>query len=360
MPHLAGLVRPAGQAGGIAEPFGLRAVSRLVSAGGVGVVSPDPTLSRLSGSAIGTTEPTANACPIVGGRGANEVDSATWTSSRHTTPEAWAGDAGNSTRAGPVASSSTLSSAPMKWPGGSEGLGELPSIRHSGSTLMAGFAAPRTDPAMAMPNFIRIAGKPVAGETPGRVDPLWIPAGLAGREMSELAWGQVAERGGGLPAKHSGLDDPLGELTGLINGLRPAGGDVGGRMAAGLPPAPAELRSLPREKTGSALGGPGADAGLSAVLCPPLDWQGGGVVGRRQPAQAMAGDVAGGDDARGRQNSPAEAEERQSGGVVMLDGRLVGQWIMDRLGREAGRPSVGMTGFNVRQGVAWNVSGATF
>lgn len=55
-------------------------------------------------------------------------------------------------------------------------------------------------------------------------------------------------------------------------------------------------------------------------------------------------------------SAPREAEG-QTGGVVMLDGRLVGQWMMDRMGREASRPPAGMTGFNARQGVAWSPSG---
>lgn len=48
----------------------------------------------------------------------------------------------------------------------------------------------------------------------------------------------------------------------------------------------------------------------------------------------------------------------RSGGDVMLDGRLVGHWLADRMGRDAGRPSAGTTHFNPRQAPAWKASGA--
>lgn len=46
------------------------------------------------------------------------------------------------------------------------------------------------------------------------------------------------------------------------------------------------------------------------------------------------------------------------GGIVLLDGRLVGEWLMDRMARDAGRPGAGMTGFDPRQAPAWTPSGA--
>ena len=45
------------------------------------------------------------------------------------------------------------------------------------------------------------------------------------------------------------------------------------------------------------------------------------------------------------------------GGTVLLDGRLVGEWLMDRMARDAGRPGAGTTSFDPRQGAAWTPSG---
>ncbi len=46
------------------------------------------------------------------------------------------------------------------------------------------------------------------------------------------------------------------------------------------------------------------------------------------------------------------------GGAVMLDGRLVGRLIAERMGREAERAPAGMTRFDARQSAAWRPSGA--
>ena len=56
---------------------------------------------------------------------------------------------------------------------------------------------------------------------------------------------------------------------------------------------------------------------------------------------------------------PAGRNESESGGgTVMLDGRLVGQWLSEHMGREASRPPSGTSFFDPRQTPAWNVSGA--
>lgn len=54
---------------------------------------------------------------------------------------------------------------------------------------------------------------------------------------------------------------------------------------------------------------------------------------------------------------PGEAGRGSEGGAVILDGRLVGEWIAEHLAREAGRPAAGPTFFDVRQGPAWTPSG---
>lgn len=60
-----------------------------------------------------------------------------------------------------------------------------------------------------------------------------------------------------------------------------------------------------------------------------------------------------------RASAPREERDGREGGggTVMLDGRLVGQWLVERMARDAGRPGAGMTGFDVRQGPAWVPSG---
>jgi hypothetical protein len=53
---------------------------------------------------------------------------------------------------------------------------------------------------------------------------------------------------------------------------------------------------------------------------------------------------------------PAPREERAAqpvGGDVYLDGQLLGRWLMDALGREAGRPQGGAAGFDGRLSPAW-------
>jgi len=56
---------------------------------------------------------------------------------------------------------------------------------------------------------------------------------------------------------------------------------------------------------------------------------------------------------------PPQAQDGgRSGGDVMLDGRLVGHWLADRMGRDAGRPPAGTTHFDPRQAPAWTPSGA--
>jgi len=47
-----------------------------------------------------------------------------------------------------------------------------------------------------------------------------------------------------------------------------------------------------------------------------------------------------------------------SGGVVMLDGRLVGHWLSEQMARDASRPPSGTSFFDPRQSPAWTASGA--
>lgn len=56
--------------------------------------------------------------------------------------------------------------------------------------------------------------------------------------------------------------------------------------------------------------------------------------------------------------SPGRDRTEGGGGTVMLDGRLVGQWLSEHMGREASRPPGGTSFFDARQTPAWTVSGA--
>ena len=80
------------------------------------------------------------------------------------------------------------------------------------------------------------------------------------------------------------------------------------------------------------------------------DWSGGGrgAVVAAMPDSVMrdgAQDGAGGESAGG--------EAAGFGGVLEVDGALLGRFIAEQLGREAGRPPAGMTGFDPLVSPAW-------
>lgn len=56
--------------------------------------------------------------------------------------------------------------------------------------------------------------------------------------------------------------------------------------------------------------------------------------------------------------SSGRATSEVGGGTVMLDGRLVGQWLSENMARDAARPPAGTSFFDPRQTPSWNVSGA--
>ena len=65
----------------------------------------------------------------------------------------------------------------------------------------------------------------------------------------------------------------------------------------------------------------------------------------------------------GSTGGAAPAADREDGGErllgdIVLDGHVVGQWISDRMARDAARPGAGTTGFDPRQGPAWTPAGA--
>ena len=71
-------------------------------------------------------------------------------------------------------------------------------------------------------------------------------------------------------------------------------------------------------------------------------------------ADGAAGN-SGADGSDGEVGEPA-SDQGPSGGTITLDGRLVGHWLAERMGRDAGRPRAGLTGFDAKQAPAWGPS----
>ena len=98
----------------------------------------------------------------------------------------------------------------------------------------------------------------------------------------------------------------------------------------------------------------------------PLPWVSTMPMHPQAPAAPVAGMPSGPAAMPGRELLPGRPavpppqtqDGGKSGGDVMLDGHLVGHWLAERMGRDAARPSAGMTQFNPRQAAAWTPSGA--
>lgn len=93
---------------------------------------------------------------------------------------------------------------------------------------------------------------------------------------------------------------------------------------------------------------PSAAPGATFVMPEGMDG-----FGARQDIQAPSAPVArdGGEDAPG--GDAGEGEREGIGGVLEVDGALLGRFIAEQLGREAGRPPSGMTGFDPLVSPAW-------
>ena len=178
--------------------------------------------------------------------------------------------------------------------------------------------------------------------------------------------------------------------VGMARGSRPgpAPGGVPGRVAAGAPvvgavlgtvrpalllarvraaPAPVGVPADPVRRpvpAGGGAGGPVLGDAADRVVAAPKTVRGvlprGGVRrgADRPAAEADArtdepGADRPGDDVRTPAMAPREPAAGAQGGAVLLDGRLVGRWLMERMGQAASRPAVGMTGFDPRQSAAW-------
>lgn len=197
----------------------------------------------------------------------------------------------------------------------------------------------------------RVEAAPRADVMAPAVERSVVPVRAAVRDVVE---GEAGTRGAGV--RDTGVRD-LGPLRDAA--VPPAGRRDAPLVSAMAPVFRAEVeRSLPRtqaaqaDRAGAAPrareagrfvdeGRQGAAAPIEGVDGTERQRPGGRAMSRDQTAapMRMAAGPGGG------------------GGTVLLDGRLVGEWLMDRMARDAGRPGAGTTSFDPRQGTAWTPSG---
>ncbi len=155
---------------------------------------------------------------------------------------------------------------------------------------------------------------------------------VGGPGMQSMVAGETVAGSVVRPLTVSGSDDRLAARRASVpDALRPR---------AGLPVASlhADLRGWAADAgaRGEATRADGADVGKGGVDdsegAPPRL----GVAGFQTPAMP-----------------PREGARAEQSGAVLLDGQLVGRWLVGRMGREASRPAVGMTGFDPRQSAGW-------
>lgn len=147
-----------------------------------------------------------------------------------------------------------------------------------------------------------------------------------------------------------------------VAGERVGRGDLGAARAAAAPVLRAEIaRALPERRIIAADGAVPLNRGADSA---------GFDDGRRDavaPTPGASPVGAAGADGRGRGGAGGAGERTAApmrmaagpggSGTVLLDGRLVGEWLMDRMARDAGRPGAGTTSFDPGQGAAWTPSG---
>ncbi len=146
-----------------------------------------------------------------------------------------------------------------------------------------------------------------------------------GRDASGPGWG-----GGGFGAP--GARASASALGGAGFGGFGAGGELGVGGGRG------------RRDAGDTSGGWGAVAasGAGSGFGEDSGWTG-------------AGDLSAGSETAGPGGSGGQGGG--GGTSVVLDGRLVGYWLGERMARDAARPEAGPTFFDARQGPAWTPSG---
>ena len=186
----------------------------------------------------------------------------------------------------------------------------------------------------------RLAGVPGVAPTP-EPPAVMAPLTVAGA-MAEVAAAPV------LPAAAAQVwpswsAAPVGEQA------MPSAAPVGEQAMPSA--APVGEQAMP---SAAPVGREGAWAGDAA------DWSSGGrgAVAAAMPEQAAHDDAeyAPGGEAGGGEAGGGEAADGRApglGGVLKVDGALLGRFIAEQLGREAGRPPSGMTGFDPLVSPAW-------
>lgn len=133
--------------------------------------------------------------------------------------------------------------------------------------------------------------------------------------------------------------------------------------ATPVPEAMEQGAASPATGAGAGVGGPAWSAAPSgdmaapsaapdaAVMAPAEDGGFGGFAGRQEAT--MPGQAPGGDSGEAGAGEAADSESGGIGGVLEVDGALLGRFIAEQLGRAADRPPSGMTGFDPLVSPAW-------
>ena len=246
------------------------------------------------------------------------------------------------------------------------GLGLL--TREDGSRLLAGAGQPSPPRSATSTSALvarekleatEIAGPGGAGRPPagGRVEFALAPAAptiFKAQPADQLAGGTTAGRADAASSvQRFGLVTLVDRVAGRIGD----GGRVG--LLASVGPSRGVVGSVVGGVTASGRARSSVD-GLFGSAPPGVGPQNGAVEGAAgEPSGSVSGGWAGpGSVFPAGVATPAAAGSSGGGGSVMLDGRLVGRWITDRMGREAERAPAGMTRFDARQSAAWRSSSA--
>ena len=194
-----------------------------------------------------------------------------------------------------------------------------------GPRVGRGASAAAAGPGGAAPGRVLVArvAEVLGGEVEGGADRL---------EVGPSGWGW--ERGDG----GAGLSEGPGEAGAGHGAWTAEGGVLRGSRAAG-------------SVRGRGMAGAGAPAGDRPA----------GLQGRGDGGGAVWGEGPGAGGLMGERAAAPLGADRGSGGgemgPVMLDGRLVGHWLSERMARDASRPPAGPSFFDARQAPAWSPSG---
>jgi hypothetical protein len=203
-------------------------------------------------------------------------------------------------------------------------------------------AAPVTPVGLALAEAAALAGG--AGHAPIVAAPSSAPVGFPAASAAARVAAVAPAQQSADPAMPVGAAASAGAAAAPLMVFRDAlpalKADVGAVSNAPAPVAAAMQRQ--------ARPGPAPDVRVES------DWSGGAVPTPGPVSMAAGG--AGGRPAA----SPRREAGRSEGGdrPVLLDGRLVGQWLGERMARDAARPGAGTTFFDPRQAPAWTPSGA--